>query len=75
MGLDDAAAVELLSATGGNASEMEAHRARKAAREREGKKINAALQKLENVRLFIHLASRYKHSPIIIKPVGVRARG
>lgn len=60
VGLDDAAAVELLSATGGKASELEAHGARKAAREREGKNINSALQKLQNVRVLNHLASLYK---------------
>lgn len=49
-GLDDAAAVELLSATDGEASAMAAQGAKKTAREREGKKINAALQKLEKVR-------------------------
>lgn len=56
VGLDDAAAVALLSATGGDASELEAHGARKA-RERQGNKINAALQKLENVRFLINLAT------------------
>ena len=48
-GLDDAATVELLSSTGGGASALAAHEAKKGAREHEGNKINAALQKLEKV--------------------------
>jgi len=49
-GLDDAATVELLSSTGGAASALAAHEAKKGAREHEGNKINSALQKLEKVR-------------------------
>lgn len=49
-GLDDAATVDLLSSTGGGASALAAHEAKKGAREHEGNMINSALQKLEKVR-------------------------
>lgn len=49
-GLDDAAAMELMSANSSGASAaLAAHEARKAAREREGRTINAALHNLEKV--------------------------
>lgn len=60
-GLEDAAAVEMLSATGGDASALATQGAKRTAREREGKKINAALQKLEKVRVTLthkHLTQR-----------------
>ncbi|CAM9701698.1 unnamed protein product [Scytosiphon promiscuus] len=51
-GLDDAPAMDLNSGSGSDASAvLAAHEARKAAREREGKKINSALHNLEKVML------------------------
>lgn len=76
VGLDDAAAVELMSATGGDASELKAHRARKAAREREGNKINSALLKLENVRILNTCGKTNSNSfPAAPRPVRVAGEG
>lgn len=70
VGLDDAAAVELMSATGGDASALEAHGARKAAREREGTGVNSALQKLEKVHFLIDRARVHRNTSLRFETCG-----